>query len=228
MNMVRLFLTLSLVVIASITIAQIDEQFKSMRLLNCEIEENQLVNDTIYGLPFSAAKLIISAESRVQMSCNLGNPSSNRYEIVKNKFSILAIKDASGKLKDSVLAEINSYLDEREIWSEKYHVNNDFSNLPFYKSFYLSDSTIVPSIWSGSEKDGDFYIYYLNNTLIKIQLIEHQGLGALSSFNEQNLIFKIAGKNLIMDNYIKTIDEARSILKAYNKQAKKSASVQHE
>lgn len=214
--MVKLFLTSFLILITSLTIAQTDNPFKSIRLSNCEIQENQFVNDTIYGLPFIAQKLVILANSSVQMSCNFGNPSSNRHEIVKNKFSILAIADDSGKLKDSVLAEINSYLNERESWSKKYHANNDFSSLPFYKSFYLSNSTVIPTIWSGSERDGDFYIYYLNNTLIKIQLIEHEGLGALSSFTKQNLILKNGDSVLILDKYIKTIDEARSILKAYS------------
>jgi hypothetical protein len=215
--MTKLFLTLFLILISRITIAQTDNPFRSMRLSDCEIQENHFVNDTIYGLPFTVQKLVIVANSRVQMSCNFGDPASNRFEIVKNKFSLLAITDASGKLKDSVLAEINSYLNERELWSEKYHVNNDFSNLPFYKSFYLSGSTIIPSIWSGSERDGDFYIYYLNNTFIKVQLIEHQGLGALSSFQEQNLILRSADRDLILNKYIKTIDEARSVLKVYGK-----------
>lgn len=215
--MARLFSTSFLILITSITIAQTDNPFRSMRLSNCEIQENNFVNDTIYGWPFTVQKLVIVANSRVQMSCNFGDPSSNRSEIVTNKFSLLAITDTSGKLKDSVLAEINSYLNERESWSKEYHVNNDFSNLPFYKSFYLSNSTVIPSIWSGSERDGDFYIYYLNNTFIKIQLIEHQGLGALSSFTEQNLILKSADRDLILNKYIKTIDEARNILKAYSK-----------
>lgn len=215
--MARLFFTSFLLLITSVTIAQTDNPYRSVRLSDCEIQENNFVNDTIYGWPFTVQKLVILANSKVQMSCNFGDPSSNRSEIVTNKFSILAITDTSGKLKDSVLAEITAYLNERESWSEKYHTNNDFSNLPFYKSFYLSGSTVIPCIWSGSEKDGDFYIYYLNNTFIKIQLIKHRGLGALSSFTEQNLILKSADRDLILNKYIKTIDEARRILKAYGK-----------
>lgn len=215
--MTRLFLTSFLLLITSVTIAQTDNPFRSMRLSDCEIQENNFVNDTIYGWPFTVQRLVIVVNSRVQMSSNFGDPSSNKSEIVTNKFSLIAITDASGKLKDSVLAEINSYLNERESWSKKNHVNNDFSNLPFYKSFYLSGSTVIPSIWSGSESDGDYYIFYLNNTFIKIQLIEHTGLGALSSFKEQNLILKSADRDLILNKYIKTIDEARSILKVYGK-----------
>jgi len=151
------------------------------------------------------------------MSCNFGNPSANRYSVVTNKLSIVAVPDVSGKLKDSILAEIASYIDEKEAWSNLYHANNDFSNLPFHKSFYLSGPVIIPSIWSGAERDGDFYLYYLNNTLIRIKLLEHEGLGALSSFTRQNLVLRTENGDLVLNSYIKMIDEARKTLEVYKR-----------
>jgi hypothetical protein len=179
------------------------------------VEENYVISDTLYTILFSGRQLIILLDSKVQMNCNLGNPSSNRYEVVKNKFSIQIIPDSFSILRDSLLSEISSYCDEQELYAKKY-TNNSFDNLPFNKSFFYSDSTIIPTIWSGSERNGDYYLYYINNTLIKIKLIKHQGLGALSSFLRQN--FELTNKNreLKPTYYVRSIEEVRRLLKAYN------------
>ncbi|MGV3611451.1 MAG: hypothetical protein ACO1N0_10905 [Fluviicola sp.] len=214
----RFILIALLGVLPAFVNAQPENAFKSIRLEACTIQEQHFIKDTIYGFPFEVIEVVVNAQSKVQMSCNFGNPAANRYELVWNKLSVVSIPDISGKLKDSLLAEISSYIDERESWGNLYDVGNDFSNLPFNKSFFLSGSLIIPSIWSGAERDGDFYLYYINNTLIKIKLLEHKGMGALSSFNRQNFFLRDKGVDLILDSYVKMIDEARKIVETYKKQ----------
>ncbi len=202
-------------VVTNFASAQNNLQFECFKLRNCVVEENRAISDTLYNIAYSGRQLLIFSDSKVQMSCNFGNPSSNRYEVVKNRLSIQIIPDSLGKLKDSLLSEISTYCDEQEMWAKKYNVNS-FSNLPFYKSFYYSDSTTIPTIWSGAERNGDYYLYYINNTLIKIELIEHQGLGALSSFCRQNFVLINESRELNLTYYVKSIEEVKRILKAYN------------
>lgn len=213
--MIKPLIILLFGVITNFASAQNNLQFEYFKLKNCVVEENLSISDTLYNIPCFGRQLLIFSDSKVQMSCNFGNPSSNRYEVVKNRLSIQIIPDSLGKLKDSLLSEISAYCDEQEIWAKKYNVIS-FSNLPFYKSFYRSDSKTIPTIWSGAERNGDYYLYYINNTLIKIELIEHQGLGALSSFCRQNFVLTNENRELNLTYYVRSIEEVRRILKAYN------------
>jgi hypothetical protein len=205
-----------LIFITNYTIAQEDNIYGNLHLNNCKITKTETLIDTICDTPIKVNKLFVTAKTKVQMSCNFGAPHKNKYSTVKNKLSVTYAYDSSGLVYSSMLSEIGVYLDEKEEWAKKYNSGNDFQNLPFYKSFYISDSTVIPFIKTGSERTGDYQIFHVNGYVFKIELLEPNGLGSLSSFTRQNINFIYQKTIIEFDNYIKHIDKARQIINKHN------------
>lgn len=184
-----------------------------MRLVNCEIKSRSVLADTLYGCITSVQQWTIEAKTEVQMSCNYGNPSRNQYKTQKNTLTVSYAYDSTGAIYDSLLLEIGRYITRQEEWSAKCpQPTTDFSYLPFNESFYVNDKTVSLHLWSGSERNGDFKIYYVNHQVYKIQLIEGIGLGCISAFTRQNMMFERDGKKLELGRYVKNTAIARDIL----------------
>lgn len=191
---------------------QSPDQIGQLKLSDCKIVKTENVMDTISGQPIKMARLTITAMTKIQMSCNYGHPSKNEFKTTKNKVAISYAFDSTGLVLDSIYSAIHKYVEIQETWAEKYNSGNDFSALPFYKSFFLKDSVATPFIWTGAENPGDYKLFYVNKQVYKIQLLERNGLGCLSSFVAQNMYFSKGNQRLNLGEYQKNTDKIRDIL----------------
>jgi hypothetical protein len=105
-----------------------------------------------------------------------------------------------------------NYVRQQEDWAKKYNSGNDFTYLPFNKSFYVNGETRIPFIWTGAENPGDYQLFYWNKQVYKIVLAERNGLGCLSLFVDQNIFFTKNGQRLELGKYIRNTDIARQII----------------
>ncbi len=175
--------------------------------------KTESVIETISGQAVRMNRLTISAKTRVQMSCNYGNPAQNKYDTIEIKLLVSYAYDSTGAILDSMLNEINNYVEEQETWAKKHNTDNDFTLRPFYKSFFLKDGIATPFIKTMGEKPGDYQMFYVNQHVYKIQLLESNGLGSLSSFVNQNMYFIKDNNPLDLGEYIKNTEKTREILK---------------
>lgn len=212
----RLITAITISVLPIFAKSQKVEGVDLIRFKKCTIQEDHLKTDAIYNISCTSRNIKILAETDVQLSCRYMG--ENEQGNVTNVLSISLYPDSTGRLRDSLLAEIDTYFNKMEAWSTTYQTGTNFHNLPFYKSFFTSDSTIIPSIWSGSENKGSFYLFYLNHTLIRVELLEANGMGSLTSFVYQNMDLITHQKTIILSNYEKDLEKARSILKSYRDQ----------
>jgi hypothetical protein len=207
--------TLFLIVFISIiglAFSKQDPELGQLRLLNAHIVSTDTVQEDICGFKTKAVRIKITAKTRVQMSCNFGDPSQNIYDTVANTIHLCYAHDTTNEIRKVVLREIEYYITETEAWATRYNNGKDFSFLPFNKSFFVSEGHIVPFIWTGSERAGDYQVFYLNNRVYKIILIEGNGFGSLSSFTQQNMYFIENGRRIQLGKYIKNTDDARVAL----------------
>ena len=184
-----------------------------MRMINCKVKSKSSVIDTLYGCVTPMHQWNVQAESEVQVSCDYGDPSKNQYKKVKNNFAVSYTYDSTGTIYDSLLMEIGRYITEQEEWSSKCpQPTTDFTYLPFNESFLVHGPVISLYLWSGSERSGDFNIFYINQRVYKIELLDGKGFGALSSFTRQNMFFQRNGKIVELGKYVKNTAVARSFL----------------
>jgi hypothetical protein len=183
-----------------------------LKLLHATIIKTDTVKEEICGSMITGIRFTISARTKVQLSCNYGNPSQNLYDTIRNTVYLFYGYDTSGIVHEAILSEIKLYIVEQEEYAKQYNSGRDFSYLPFNKSFFVNKDKIIPFIWSGAERTGDYQIFYLNKRFYKILLMEDDGLGCLSSFAEQNMYFIQGDKKMKLGEYIKNLDKARAIL----------------
>ena len=190
------------------TVSQIGE----LKLADAKISKTDTVVENICGQLVKAIRLTVLAKTKVQLSCNYGDPSKNIYDTVKNKAYIYYAFDTASLLHNSVINEITEYVRQQEAWAKQYNSGKDFTYLGFNKSFYVNGETIIPFIWTGAENPGDYQLFYLNKQVYKIVLAERNGLGCLSLFVDQNLYFVKNGQKVDLGKYIKNTDIARQII----------------
>src|ERR1700746_1798558 len=65
--------------------AQTLNKVGQLQFENCKMENVENVTDTISGLPVKMIRVIVNSRTRVQTSCNFGDPSDNKYDTVNNK-----------------------------------------------------------------------------------------------------------------------------------------------
>jgi hypothetical protein len=212
----RNLFTLLFILFATRLYCQTTHQIGELHFTDCKIIKKENVIDTISGLPVKMVRLTIIAKTKVQVSCNFGDPSKDKYKVVKNKIAICYAYDSSGIIHDSIIGEIKKYADEQEAWAKKYKSSNDFSNLLYNKSFFLKDSVAIPYIRTMGENPGDYQLFYVNKQVYKIELLERKGLGSLSTFVFHNTYFTKDNKRLDLGQYIKNIDKVREILAGTN------------
>lgn len=206
-------LTVSFTLTALSVLGQATDQIGQLKFTDCKTIKTDTVIDTISGQPVKMIRLTITANTKVQMSCNYGDPSRNKYETIKNKIAVSYAYDSTGIILDSIVNEINNYVTEQEAWANKYNSGSDFSYLPFNKSVFLKDSIATPFIRTIGENPGDYQIFYVNRQVYKIKLLERNGLGCLSLFVSQNMYFTKDDKPLDLGPYIKNTETVNEILR---------------
>ncbi len=193
-----------------------EKSIGQMKLVQCDIKKTESVMDTISGRPVQMLRLTVVSKTKVQVRCNYGDPSKNKYETVKNVVYVSYVYDSTGIIRDSIISDIKKYADEQELWAKKYGGGNDFTNLVYLKSFFVNDSVVIPSIRTIGENPGDYQLYYIENQVYKIELAERHGSGCLSSFAHENMYFTKGDQRIELGNYIKNIDKAREIIAREN------------
>jgi len=217
----RFYKTILLILLLPLSVlivhGQSTEQIGQLKFTECKIKKTETAIDTIAGLLVKVTRLAITAKTNVLIRSNFLYPEKGKYKTIRNKVVINYAYDSTGVIYDSIISEIKKYVAEQEEFANKYSKGNpDFSYLPFNKSFYITDSTIIPFIWSGAERVGDYQIFYVNKQVYKIELIESYGMGNLSSFVRQNMYFINENGTLNLGNYIKNIDKVKAILATKN------------
>lgn len=185
-----------------------------LKLVNSKVIKVDTVSENFCGqiIP-KTVRLTVSSKTKVQLSCNYGDPSKNAYGIVTNEVYIYYAYDTTKTIYDSVLHDIKMYVAEQEEWAKEYNRGKDFSYLPFNKSFYVNNKTVIPFIWTGAENKGDYQLFYLNRQVYKIVLFkENNGMGSLSSFVEQNMYFTKNAKKIPLGKYIVNTDTVNQII----------------
>lgn len=207
-----IFLALTALTVPNETVDQIGQ----LKLTDSKIKKTETTVDSIAGLSVKVTRLTVTAKTKVQVSCNYGNPDKNEYKTIDNKVAISYAYDSTGIIYKAIISEIKNYITEQEAWAKKYNSGSDFSLLPFYKSFFLKDSIATPFIWTGAENPGDYKLFYIDKQVYKIELLSRYGYGNLSSFVGQHMYFIKDNKQLDLGNYIKNIDKAKEILSKIN------------
>lgn len=192
----------------------------ALRLTDAEVIKTEQVIDTISGKSIQMTRITLVANTKVQMSCNYGDPSKNSFETIKNKIAVSFAYDSTGIVKDSMLQEIKKYITEQEAWAKKYNSGSDFSKLPFRKSFFVNKEQIVPFIKTDGENPGDYQQFYLGREVYKIELLERNGLGCLSSFVKHNMYFTQNKKQIELGEYITNVDFCKEIAEKYKVKSK--------
>ncbi len=192
----------------------------ALRLTDAEIVKTEQEIDTISGKSIQMTRITLVANTKVQMSCNYGDPSKNSYETIKNKIAVSFSYDSTGIVKESMLQEIKEYITEQEAWAKKYNSGSDFSKLPFRKSFFVNKEQIVPFIKTDGENPGDYQLFYLGSEVYKIELLERNGLGCLSAFVKHNMYFTQNKKQIELGEYITNINSCKEIAEQYKVKSK--------
>ena len=194
--------------------SQTNSQIGDLNLTNAKIIKRDTATMDICGLSVKVAKLTIKAKTEIQTSCVWGNPSLNTYDTIDNKLYLYYSVDTTKMIYQVIRNDIANYATERESWARQYKTSNDFSLSVYNKSFFVSDTTYIPFIWTGAENPGDYQLFYINGQVYKIVLAERKkgGFGSLSSFVDQNVYFLSGDKILKFDKYIKNVDQVKQIL----------------
>lgn len=188
------------------------QQIGNLMLTRCTLKKQDTITGDICGKMVNAQRLIVSAKTKVQLSCHYRNPAANLYDTVKITVAVSYAADPDSTLLKAFLDEIKSYAEEREAWGKKYNAGNDFTHLPYFKSFYISENDTVPFAWTGAENEGNCRLYYFRKAVYKIEMLECSGLGCLSNFAGQNMYFTAGDKKVIFEKYIKDIDQVKKLL----------------
>jgi hypothetical protein len=195
--------------------SQIINQVGELKLLHATVTHVDTISENICGITTSVVRLTVAARTKVQLSCNLGDPSKNVWDTADNKAFICYAYDTTGEIRRFVVDEIKKYFISQEAWAKQYNTGNDFSYLPFDKSFYVNDKVAIPFIWSGAEREGDYQLFYLNNQVYKIIGGDCMGMGCLSLFVRQNTYFAKNGQRIDLGKYVRNIDTLKTILATY-------------
>jgi hypothetical protein len=196
----------------AILFCQANNQIGQVRLLKAIIIKTDTVREYVSGVTTTALRFTIIARSRVQLSCNYGDPSTNDYDTVTNRVYISYGYDPTGSIKSAVYGDIERYVNDQEAWAKQYNSGPDFTYLAFNKSFFVNGDQIIPFIWSGAERSGDYQIFYFESQFYKIELAEGHGFGSLSEFVDQNMYFIEDGRRMNLGEYIKNVDIAKQII----------------
>jgi hypothetical protein len=188
---------------------QSHDQIGQLRLLNAKIISVDSVEENFCGQLSNATRLTILARTRVQLSCNYGDPSQNIYDTVNNKVYLYYSDDSNGALYKAIVGDISSYLVEQEAWANTYTKGADIAYLD--KSFFVTGGVTVPFIWTGAERIGDYKLFYFNKHAYKIVLLKSDGFGCLSSFIYANMYFTKDGKKFDLGECIRSIKLAKQI-----------------
>ena len=201
-----------LILFAVQTYGQTINQVGDLKLLDAKVIRVDTVLENICGQNTKVIRLTVLATTKVQLSCNYGDPSKNIWDTVRSTAYICYAVDTTGLIHNSVINEIKEYVTQQEAWAKQFHSGKDFTYLSFDKSFYVNDQTTIPFIWSGAERPGDYQIFFLNKQVYKIILVESNGFGCLSSLVDQNIYFTNNGQRIKLGKYIKNTDKARQII----------------
>ena len=146
--------------------------------------------EEICGILTSVIRVTVSAKTRCQLSCDIGNPSNNIYRTVTNKLVVCYHYDSTDVLNKAILKEIelkNNYWNTIVRYDS---TDTEYEDSPFDRSFFVNKNQAIPFVSSVSERDDDYQIFYINKRAYKIILVEGNGFGSISSFREQNIIFR--------------------------------------
>ncbi len=212
----RHLLTTILISLTTSVFCQRIDHIGQLKFVDCKIIGSETVLDTISGQPIKMIRLRIKAKTEIQVSCNYGDPSKNKYKKIKNEISVSYASDSIGSLADSIFAEIKHYVADQEAYAKRYNSSNDFSFLPFHKSFFLNDTIAIPYIRSNGESPDSFQLFYIDNQVYKIELLDQNSSGSLSSFVHQNMYFFKDNKPMELGEYLKNIDQIKIILARKN------------
>jgi len=187
--------------------SQAPNQIGELKLSEATVIKIDTVLDNICGYTIKVIHLTILAKTKVQLSCNYGNPSKSMYDTVQNKVYISYAYDTTGIVHDSIINEIKQFVTEKAAGTKQYENSNDFRYFFLVKSFYVNDEkTIIPFIWTGAENSGDYQMFYLNKQVYKIILADVNGLGCLSEFVDQNMFFTKNGQRIKLGKYTENIN----------------------
>ena len=112
MTMRHIFIILSLLFSEHLYSQSIDH-VGELRLLNTKVLNTDTVIENICEQSIKAIRLTILAKTKVQLSCNYGDPSKNIYDTIKNKVYIYYAYDTTGNIHDSVISEIRQYVTQQ-------------------------------------------------------------------------------------------------------------------
>lgn len=206
-----LFVLLFVLTLAGAKAQVITDSIGEAKLVNCKVIKRQNKTQTVNGTLINTTELTIEAESYMQVSCNF---IGGTYETLKHKIKLTYAEDHNNVIYDTILKGIREYYYKQQAWSDIYlKGNGDFFALPYYKSFYTKGDTIVPYLSTGPELPGDYQILYHNKKVYKIESIKRsKGLGSISTFMVQNILFGFSKLFVTEGAYLKTLDKVNALL----------------
>ncbi len=192
--------------------SQTVDQIGDLKLNRIKVVQIDTVEENFCGQVVQSIRLTVLARTKVQLSCNYGDPSKNIWDTVTNKLYIAYCSDTGGIIRKAVIDEIRRYVNDKEAWAKRYESGNDFTYLGFTKSFFVNGNIITPFIGSEAEDFGSYQLFYINNRVYKIALVGANGFGALSLFVDQNTNLLRGEDQLGLGKYLKNIDAVKLVL----------------
>jgi hypothetical protein len=87
--------------------AQTINQIGELKLADAKVSKVDTIIENICGQQVKAIRLTILAKTKVQLSCNYGDPSKNIYDTVNNKAYIYYAYDTTSLIHNAIIREIS-------------------------------------------------------------------------------------------------------------------------
>jgi hypothetical protein len=161
-----------------------------LNFFKCKIVKRDTAFEDICGISTKVVRVTVRAKTRCQLSCDMGNPKNNIYRTVINKLVVCYQYDSTDILNRAILKEIELKNDYWNTIVRYDSTDTEYGNSHFDRSFFVNKKQFIPFVSTVGEKEGDYQIFYINKGVYKIILVEGNGMGSISSFREQNILFK--------------------------------------